>query len=178
MTKQLNYQNVSDNLNELFIVVDRNDKITDYYPRRECHQNKNLIHRSFVVIIFNHKKEVLLQKRSQTKDMYPGYFTSSCGGHVLKGETYEEAAHRELKEELGIDLSITFVTKKIVEKTEESEMAAMFKGFSNGPFKIAKDEIDNIQFFTTSVIRKKISNHGLLLTPTTKVALRELKILP
>lgn len=46
--------------------------------------------------------DLLLQKRSATKDCFPGYFDISSAGHLTAGQTYLEGALRELSEELGI----------------------------------------------------------------------------
>ena len=46
--------------------------------------------------------EVLLQKRSATKDSYPGFYDISSAGHVPAGGGFLESAQRELEEELGI----------------------------------------------------------------------------
>lgn len=46
--------------------------------------------------------EVLLQKRSQNKDSFPGRYDTSSAGHIPAGSDYLESALRELEEELGI----------------------------------------------------------------------------
>ena len=48
--------------------------------------------------------ELLLQKRSDTKDSHPGCYDISSAGHIGHGEEPEDAAIRELREELGISL--------------------------------------------------------------------------
>ncbi len=48
------------------------------------------------------ERELLLQKRSATKDAFPGCYDISAAGHVSAGQDYMEAALRELEEELGI----------------------------------------------------------------------------
>lgn len=50
----------------------------------------------------NGSYDVLLQKRCETKDSYPGCYDVSSAGHIPAGCDYEESALRELKEELGI----------------------------------------------------------------------------
>ena len=47
--------------------------------------------------------DVLLQKRSQTKDSNPGSYDISSAGHVDAGDEILESAIRELKEELDIE---------------------------------------------------------------------------
>ena len=44
----------------------------------------------------------LLTKRSDLKDVYPGYWEASAGGSALSGETPQQAALRELSEETGL----------------------------------------------------------------------------
>jgi len=43
-----------------------------------------------------------VQRRTATKDVYPGFYDVAAGGVVLAGETYEESAAREAEEEMGI----------------------------------------------------------------------------
>jgi isopentenyldiphosphate isomerase len=44
-----------------------------------------------------------MQKRVWTKDVAPGKWDTSVGGHVDAGEDWHEAAVREMREELGIE---------------------------------------------------------------------------
>ena len=59
------------------------------------------------VCLFNRKGELLIQRRSMAKKGYPGYWDVSVGGGVLAGETAREAAVRETREELGIEIAVT-----------------------------------------------------------------------
>jgi len=86
---------------EIYAVVDRDDRVVGKATRGEIHQ-KGLLHRSVHIFVFNRKGQLYIQKRSMSKDQYPGCWDSSAAGHVDWGETYEAAAARELKEELGI----------------------------------------------------------------------------
>lgn len=91
-----------DNPNELFYWVDENDNVLGSITRGQAHNGSNKIHRSVYVLIINDKNELLIQKRSAKKDMKPLYWAESVGGHVEFGKTCEDAAVREVKEELGI----------------------------------------------------------------------------
>ena len=57
------------------------------------------------ICIFNHEGKMLIQQRTDDKPGFGGYWDMTVGGSVKAGETSRDAAERELKEELGIDLS-------------------------------------------------------------------------
>src|SRR3990167_4836958 len=77
------------------VLVDKKDNVLGKVSRKEAHQ-KGLPHRVSVIYLFNDKGEILVQHR------YDGRLDHSSAGHVDPGESYLEAAQRELSEELGI----------------------------------------------------------------------------
>ena len=85
---------------EIFDIIDEHDNVIGQASREEAHK-KSMLHRIVDIFIFNSKGELLLQKRSEKKDTNPGLWTFSAGGHVEYGETYLEAANKELEEELA-----------------------------------------------------------------------------
>lgn len=87
---------------ELLDVVDFEDRKIGTATRGEIH-SKGLIHRAIHVILCNRQGHFLQQKRSNKKDRFPGWWDISVGGHVNSGELYTEAAHRECREEMGLD---------------------------------------------------------------------------
>jgi 8-oxo-dGTP pyrophosphatase MutT (NUDIX family) len=86
---------------EIVAIVDEANRVVGAAPRREM-RARRLIHRSTYVLVFNSRGELYVQKRTRTKDVFPGYWDPAAGGVVLAGESYEEGARRELGEELGI----------------------------------------------------------------------------
>lgn len=138
----------TDPKNELFDLVDENDKVIGQTLRREVHRDKSLIHRSVTVLVFISGK-LLLQKRSQTKDTYPLYWTSSCSGHVTAGNSYEETVKRELKEELGLKVKeeLTFLGKDLMRLPKETEMMATYQYETSDPVSLAKDEISDSKLY-------------------------------
>lgn len=130
---------------EIFIVVNKNDKVIGYKPRSVCHKER-LLHRTVAVTVFNDKGEVLLQKRSMKVDTNPGLYTLSATGHVSKGETYEQAAEKELQEELGITSKLKYETRIVKDFPSHYEMQSFYSTHSNGPFKFPKQDIDKVEF--------------------------------
>lgn len=94
-------QNSAQSPDEIFDVVDGNDRVTGQATRAEVHRKK-LFHRAVHILVFDGRGNVVLQKRSLAKDTCPGLFSTSCAGHVDSGESYDAAAVRELGEELGV----------------------------------------------------------------------------
>jgi 8-oxo-dGTP pyrophosphatase MutT (NUDIX family) len=89
-----------------------------------------------------------MQKRSKTKDMYPGYWVFSVGGHVDSGDTYERAAKRELMEELGIEATIVPLEKMLQEADHEREFWMTYGLIHEGPFpNFNKTEVEEMRFF-------------------------------
>jgi len=84
------------------VVVDKNDRIIEAIDRDIAIQ-KGLIRRIARIFLFDNKGRLFLQKRSHRKKTFPNAWGSSAAGHVEEGESYLEAAKRELKEELGIE---------------------------------------------------------------------------
>ncbi len=150
--------NTTDNQQEMYDVVDEMDQVIGKATRKEVHSNKVLIHRAAGGYIFNTKKQVLMQKRSKTKDMFPGHWAFSVGGHVDSGDTYEKALQRELKEELGIQIPMHFVEKRLVRHEAETEFWSIYFGIHDGPFPDYNTiEIEEVRFFSLSDLEAVIT---------------------
>jgi len=89
---------------EILDVVDADDLVVGTMERGEIHR-KRLFHRSVHVFLFDEARRIYLQKRSFEKLEHPGKWDSSASGHVESGESYREAAGRELEEEIGVKAS-------------------------------------------------------------------------
>ena len=72
--------------------------------REECHK-KGLWHRAVYAFIINDEGDILLQRRSDNKKLWPNMWDVTVGGHVKTGEFGRQALIRECKEELGIEIN-------------------------------------------------------------------------
>lgn len=139
------------NPDELFDVVDEQDRVVTQAPRREVHAKK-MIHRATHVMVHDDKGRLLLQKRSMSKDTFPGCWDSSCSGHLDAGEDYPEAARRELGEELGwhdASLPLRPLLKLTPCPQNGYEFIQIFiMGPISGPFELHPEEISEGRWFT------------------------------
>ena len=98
---------------ELLDVVDENNNLIGKIKDKEIIHKNGIFHREIVVWIMNKNGEVLLQKRAATKKHSPNKWGLTAG-HVDAGEVVENAAKREILEEIGIridDLKEICITK-------------------------------------------------------------------
>lgn len=95
---------------EYFDVINDNDEVVNVLSREEVYKHLHQ-HRIVHILIFNDKGEMLLQKRSKTTRYKPLHWSTSVGGHINAGESYEEAGLREYKEELGTTSPLTLFSK-------------------------------------------------------------------
>ncbi|MGD8858929.1 MAG: NUDIX domain-containing protein [Myxococcales bacterium] len=86
---------------ELVDVVDEFDRVIGTVTRAQM-RAQNLLHRNVAVLCTNSDGHIYVQQRTETKDVYPGLYDMFVAGVVSAGESYDEAARREIGEELGI----------------------------------------------------------------------------
>ena len=90
-------------MTEYFDWVDCHDRVIGVTTREDAHR-LNLFHRAVHLYVRGEHGGLILQKRSLSKDLEPGRWTVSCSGHVDRGESFKEAAVREMEEELGVSI--------------------------------------------------------------------------
>jgi isopentenyl-diphosphate delta-isomerase type 1 len=95
-------KNASMNNIEYFPLVDEEGTVIGKGSRAECHSGSFLLHPVVHLHVFNSEGQLFLQKRSDNKDIQPGKWDTSVGGHVDYGEEHQDALLREASEELGI----------------------------------------------------------------------------
>lgn len=116
--------------NEILDVVDIDDEVVGQATRGEIHE-KGWLHRAVHIFLFNSAGEIYIQRRSSFKDRHPSKLDSSAAGHVDSMESYEEAAKRELHEELGIIEELSFVLKVSACDETDSEHVLLYSAQSD-----------------------------------------------
>ncbi len=144
-------------MEELLNIVDENDIVKGVATRSEVHGNPALIHRVAHVLVFNSQGELFLQKRAMDKDVQPGKWDTSVGGHIDAGEDYATGARREMAEELGIAAAdLKFLYKYRHENAYESEYVATYSCVWDGKIVTAEDEIDEGRFWSLPEIEENL----------------------
>ncbi len=146
---------------ELLDVVDLSDTVVDSMSRGEVHRLQ-LPHRSIHVLVFNSDGKCLLQKRSMLKDECAGMWDSACAGHVEAGQDYAITTVREFDEELGVKLDATpeYLFKMTPTAGNGMEFAAVYRVYHDGPFAVAEDEIDELEWFSVSQLDRWVNGES------------------
>ncbi len=139
-------------MEEFVVLIDEQDNELGLMEKQQAHV-AGLLHRAFSVFVFNPKGELLLQQRATDKYHSPGLWTNTCCSHPRENETYLEAAHRRLQEEMGFDCELEpkfhFIYKaQLGEKLFEYELDHVFTGQYDGEIKINKEEVGNFKWIS------------------------------
>lgn len=139
---------------EWFPIVDEEGKIIGKAPRSVCHDGKSkLLHPVIHLHLFDRDGKIYLQKRSVKKDIQPGKWDTSVGGHIAPGEKIEDALAREVQEEIGLkNIEPQFIHKYVWESDRERELVFSFIAVSEDIPVADRTEIDEGRFWTIDEI--------------------------
>jgi 16S rRNA (adenine1518-N6/adenine1519-N6)-dimethyltransferase len=132
---------------ELFDVVDEQDRVNGQERRSVVHA-QGLAHRAVHVFVFNSRGQLLVQRRSPTKDEFPLTYTSSASGHVAAGETYEDCAPRELNEEIGLEAPLERLVKLPASVETAHEFTVLFRAVTDAVPIPNESEVASLTYFT------------------------------
>lgn len=154
---------MQDNLSEMFPIVDEEGNILDAATRGKCHDGSKLLHPVVHLHLFNSSGELYLQKRPEWKDIQPGKWDTSVGGHVDLGESVEQALLREVREELGVTEFVpVLVAHYVFESARERELVFVYKTVYDGEVSPTA-ELDGGRFWTLQEVKETIGKN--LFTP-------------
>jgi len=126
---------------EIVRIVDADNREIAAVSRRIMRDQK-LIHQATYILVLNRAGELFIQKRTMTKDIYPGYWEVAAGGVVQAGEDYETSARRELEEELGIrGVALRPCFDQFYEDQDNRVWGRIFLCTHDGPFVLQEEEV-------------------------------------
>lgn len=147
---------------ETFDVVNEDGEVVGRASRAECHRNPALIHPVVHVLVCDGDGRLFLQKRARTKDIQPGKWDTSVGGHLLPGEHPEAGARREMAEELGASPArLTFAYRYLWRSVRETELVHTYYTLHDGPFVLHPMEIEEGRFWHPSEIEQSLGTGAL-----------------
>jgi len=139
---------VGSSAQEMVDIVDDENQVVATVTRAEM-RAKCLQHRAVSIAVMGSDGRLLVHRRAADKDLWPGMWDLAAGGVVAAGETYEDAAHRELAEELGVHVD----TLQCLGEGRfcDQSVALIGRGYltvHDGPFTFTDGEIDQVRWVT------------------------------
>lgn len=162
------------NKKELFPIVDETGRVIGSATRQECHSGAKLLHPVVHLHVFDTDGRLYLQCRSLTKDIQPGKWDTSVGGHLDYGEDVMTALRREASEELGLnDIEPRRLYGYVFESAVERELVNTFMCVTTAEIHPDPDEISEGRFFTFKEVDDLIVHK--LTTPNFELEFSKLK---
>ncbi len=147
---------------ETLEIVNEKGEVIGVARRSEIHGNPSLMHRVVHVLVFDEEGRLLLQKRSLNKDVAPGRWDTSVGGHVGIGEELSLSAEREMEEELGVSgRKIEFLYSYIHSNPYETELVSTYRCIYSGDIRHNAEEIDEVRYWSLEEIKEAMGK-GIL----------------
>lgn len=159
---------------EELILVDDQDREIGSEAKSVCHEGNGILHRAFSIFIFNKENQLLLQQRSDSKPLWPLYWSNTCCSHPRRGETMEFAVSRRLSQELGFDCDLTYLYKftyqaQFGEIGAEREYCWVYVGYFDGPVDPNVSEIADWRFIDIKSLNDELETQADSFTPWFKL---------
>lgn len=152
---------MQDNLQELLPIVDADGNVTGQTTRAIAHNGIDKpLHPVVHLHLFNTAGDLYLQHRPAWKDIQPDRWDTAVGGHVDYGEELLTALRREVREEIGIDITalgadVQHLASYVFESPRERELVNAFRLVTDvAPQPSA--ELDGGRFFSPEEIHQRI----------------------
>jgi isopentenyl-diphosphate delta-isomerase len=145
--------------NALIDRVDEQNRSVGTIARQDVfteHANFRTVH----VLVLNHAGDLLLQQLAPTRDRHPLQWGSSAAGYIYSGETYEDAARRRLREELGLDSELKPVGVTPMDDEGVTKFVGVFVTVADHPRVLEPDHIADIEFRPQVDIERDIDRHA------------------
>ncbi len=146
---------------EIVDLVDTSGAVTGSVPRSKVHGNPALLHPVVHVHIINSRNEILLQKRAASKQVQPDKWDTAVGGHIISGESVQEALAAEMQEELGIaPENVLFLFSYVHSNVFESEFVYVHLMRHEGPFCVDPEEVAEVRFWHPVELESVLGDGG------------------
>lgn len=150
---------------EKWDLLDNKRNRTGKYVYRGEEIPQGFYHQVVHICIFNKNNQMLIQKRSDLKNKWPGLWDLSCGGAAIFGEDTHQAASRELYEELGLsydfskDIPLLTVT---YEKGFDDYFAIIVDDSNLEKIVLQKEEVDSVKWADLCEIKNMVDKKNFV----------------
>jgi len=121
----------------------------------------NLRHRTVFIAVLNDNDELLVHRRAEWKDVWPGLWDVAFGGVVDAGEAWEAAAVRELSEEAGVRLELGYLGEDTYDDDQVRELARVYLARTAGPFTFDDGEVAEVAWVALTELRAWIAERSV-----------------
>lgn len=144
------------------VLVNEQDVEIGLMEKLEAHRTGSL-HRAFSIFLFDKQGRLLLQKRAMGKYHSAGLWTNTCCSHPRTGEELLDAAHRRLKEEMGLNADLkhrfSFIYRgEVGNGLWEHELDHVFTGMLEGLPKPDPSEVMDFRLVEPDLLEKELSS--------------------
>lgn len=158
-TSQTDQYKKANSPDEMLDLVDKNDKVIGVINRKIANKDPKYTHREIAVILVDENNRLLIQKRSQYKNVHPNMW-SLTAGHISAGDNPEKTAYLELQEELGLKgINLKFIVKNYHEYSHESHFVYYYIGsYSGEKINFEEAELSEIKFVSKIEYEEMVKN--------------------
>lgn len=158
--------------------VDKDGTVIEVVSRAEM-RARALRHRSVYIAVLSSDDELLVHKRADWKDVFPGAWDLAFGGVCDVGEDWEPSAHRELLEEAGVTGELTDLGPVSFEAPGVALVGRFYGCRHDGPFTFDDGEVTDSQWVPVAELANFVSAHEVppdsevIVTTTALAAMQE-----
>ncbi|HMK09977.1 MAG TPA: NUDIX domain-containing protein [Acidimicrobiales bacterium] len=145
----------------LIDIVDLHDHVIEVVQRREM-RARNLRHRSVGIAVVDRDGRVLIHRRADNKDVWPGLWDLAVGGVVDAGESWDRAAVRELAEEVGSNAPIHEIGRGSYEDDAVKAIVRMYVAHDDGPFTFSDGEVVEAFFVSVEELAERLARDSFV----------------
>ncbi len=167
-------EDIVSDASEQLILVDDHDREIGFKAKTDCHMGKGVLHRAFSIFVFNSDNELLLQQRSLSKMLWPGYWSNTCCSHPRRGEAMATAVARRLEQELGFTCPLEYLYKFKYQAQfgavgSEHELCSVYFGRYDGGVDVNVNEIAAWRFVGVEALERELAAAPETFTPWFKM---------
>lgn len=152
---------MTDPAEQLVEWVDQDGRVLEVVARARV-RAENLLHRAVAVVVRSSAGDVLVHRRADWKDVWPGFWDLTVGGVVGVGEDWERAARRELHEEIGIERhELRALGGYYYADADVAALCQVFTTVADGPLSLLDGEVVEVAWVPRSALGQWVAGRAV-----------------